>query len=386
MAHAKLSPSSAERWMTCPGSVALCDGLVDEGSSFAAEGTAAHWVAEQILLGKHDKFSVVGQKAENEYIVTADMVVDVERYITQIQDLVASTGGNLLVEQRLPISEWTGESDAHGTSDAVILASGEIIVCDLKFGRGVQVDAAENKQLMLYALGAVETFDIAAGPFERVRLVISQPRLGHYSEWTLTMADLEAFGAEVKAAAKATAATDAPHVPNEKACKFCKAKAACPALRSEVMDAFENVEPKTAEVDRLGWAMSKVALVETWCKAVRAEVEKELLAGKAIAGWKLVKGKMGNRKWADPTEAENVLKSLRLKVDQMYDLSLISPTSAEKLANSEVIGPRQWKKVLPLITRTEGGPSVAPESDKRPAIEPVSADEFDVVQPQDDFV
>ena len=78
MAHAKLSPSSAERWMTCPGSVALCDGLVDEGSSFAAEGTAAHWVAEQILLGKHDKFSVVGQKAENEYIVTADMVVDVE--------------------------------------------------------------------------------------------------------------------------------------------------------------------------------------------------------------------------------------------------------------------------------------------------------------------
>jgi hypothetical protein len=152
------------------------------------------------------------------------------------------------------------------------------------------------------------------------------------------------------------------------------------------MDAFENVEPKTAEVDRLGWAMGKVALVETWCKAIRAEVEKELLAGKAIAGWKLVKGKMGNRKWSDPTEAENMLKSLRLKVDQMYDLSLISPTSAEKLANSEVIGPRQWKKVLPLITRTEGGPSVAPESDKRPAIEPISSDAFDVVQPHDDFV
>lgn len=386
MAHARLSPSSADRWMTCPGSVALCEGMPDDSSSFAEEGTAAHWAAEQILLGKHDQFSVVGQKAENGITIDADMAADVMRYVTQIWDTAESMCGTLLVEQRLAIGSWTGEDGAHGTSDAVILAPGEIAVCDLKFGRGVEVFAENNRQLMIYALAAVEAFDIAAGPFDRVRLIISQPRLGNFSEWSLTLDELTAFGTQVTQAALGTMLKDAPLVPGEKACKFCKAKATCPALRSEVMDAFENVEPKTAEVDRLGWAMGKVALVETWCKAVRAEVEKELLAGKAIAGWKLVKGKMGNRKWSDPAEAEATLKSLRLKVDQMYDLSLISPTSAEKLANSEVIGPRQWKKVLPLITRTEGGPSVAPESDKRPAIEPVSADEFDVVQPQNDFV
>jgi hypothetical protein len=114
--------------------------------------------------------------------------------------------------------------------------------------------------------------------------------------------------------------------------------------------------------------MSKADLIEGWLKAIRAEVESRLLAGESVQGYKIVQGKRGNRAWADKAEAEALLKSMRLKVEEMFDLTLISPTSAEKLAKAAVIGPRQWPKVQALITQPEGNPSVAPESDKRPAL------------------
>lgn len=139
-AHAKrYSPSAAERWMTCPGSVAACMDLPDSSSSYADEGTAAHEMAERILLGEDGK-ALVGQCAENGVEFTADMLREVLKYTGYVQDMVQSTGGVLLVEQRLPLLPLTGE-DAHGTADAVILAGDELIVIDLKFGMGVRVDA-----------------------------------------------------------------------------------------------------------------------------------------------------------------------------------------------------------------------------------------------------
>lgn len=118
----------------------------------------------------------------------------------------------------------------------------------------------------------------------------------------------------------------------------------------------------------LGNLLASMDLIETFCKAVRAEAERELLAGRAVPGFKLVEGRRGARKWADETEVETTLKGMRLKTEEMYDFSLISPTSAEKLHKSGVIGPRQWPKLQSLITQSEGKPSVAPESDKRPAL------------------
>lgn len=383
MAHARLSPSSAKRWMTCPGSVKLTDGLVDEGSEHAAEGTAAHEMAERILKGEAG-FELVGRKAENGVEFTEDMLRYVQVYVTLITDL-RGEGGELLVEQRLPIGQWTGEDGAHGTSDAVIINGEELTVADLKFGRGVAVEADHNEQLMIYALAALDQYDLIHGPFSTVRLVISQPRLGAVSEWPVSVTDLLAFGERVKAAAAACDQPDAPLVPSEGACRWCKAKATCPKLQGEVLEMFEAVDPKDASLpaDNLALAMSKVGLIEGWCKAVRAETERRLLAGEAVAGWKLVQGKKGNRKWSDAEEAEALLKGFKLKLEDIYDLSLISPTTAEKRAAAGTIGPRRWKKLLPLITQSEGSPSVAPASDKRPAL-PVSAvtDEFEVLTPE----
>jgi len=135
----------------------------------------------------------------------------------------------------------------------------------------------------------------------------------------------------------------------------------------------EHIAP--ADDEWLSAAMGQAEQIEGWLKAVRAEVERRLLAGKSVPGYKLVKGKQGNRAWRDAEAAEALLKSFRLKIDEMYDMKVISPTTAEKvLAES----PKRWAKAQVLITRADGKPSVAPLSDKRPALEvkPV-AEEFE---------
>ena len=293
----------------------------------------------------------------------------------------------LFVEQRLPISGITGEADAHGTSDTVIVAGDELIVVDLKYGRGVAVEADNNPQLQIYALAALRQFSLAQD-FKTVRMVIHQPRLGAVSEWVQTVEELEAFAIDVAEAAAATHLPDAPLVPSEKGCKFCKAKAKCPAIRQQALDMFDALpvaEIPAAPADDLATAMAKVDLFEGWVKALRAETERRLLAGMPVPGFKLVQGKRGNRAWSDAAVAEETLKAMRVKHDQMYDYKLISPTTAEKLAKAEVIGPRQWPKVQALITQSEGQPSVAPESDKRPALVlDVAADFADLtVSPSD---
>ena len=398
MAHAELSPSSAARWMSCPGSVAACRGLADSSSTYAAMGTTMHHFAELCLTNGASAMEYVGQSyaKDGDPVTVFDntLALPTQTYVDQIRQLTESTGGTLLVEQRLPIGDITGEDGAHGTSDAVILTADELIVADLKGGMGVEVSAESNPQLMIYALAAYHHFSLVQD-FKTVRLVISQPRLNSYSEWAIPLEELLAFGEQVKKAAAITSLADAPLQASEKACKFCKAKATCPALTQAVEvatgamfdDLTEPTKPAGCTSDDLANKMALVKLVEDWCGAVRAETERRLLAGEPVAGYKLVQGKQGNRKWSDADEAEATLKGLRLKVDEMYDLSLISPTTAEKLASAGTIGPRQWKKVIPLITRSEGSPSVAPESDKRPAlVVGGNTDDFDVVQAAEDFV
>lgn len=409
--HAQLSPSSAVRWMACPGSVALCalGNLPDTSSAYADEGTDAHELASWVLddLSPDAKASdYLGRMMPKGTVVDADMANFVQQYVDYVRSVVESTGGSLLVEQRLPISDITGEDGAHGTADTVILAPGELIVVDLKYGRGVVVEAEDNPQLQIYALAALAEFSLAHD-FTQVRMVIHQPRAGGVSEWVQTVDEMEAFKAEVQAAAADCAYVLKTHDnseawaskylrPAEKACRWCKAKANCPALRSEVATTvgataqgplspaeFDDLTADApTEHDPAEWlaaCLKKVDLIEDWCKSVRAETERRLLSGLPVPGFKLVQGKRGNRAWTSAEEAEKLMKeTFRLKTEQMYDLKLISPTTAEKLQKAGEIGPRQWAKVTSLITQPEGKPSVAPESDKRPAlVMSATADEFE---------
>lgn len=367
--HAKLSPSSAARWMTCPGSVTLSEGIEDVGSSNADEGTMMHAFAAKCFETGTDAIGYVGQTdKETGLILQAKQAKDVQFYVDHVREIQASWGDEavLMVEQRLPIGWLTGEEGAHGTADAVIVTPDELIIVDAKFGFK-EVEADSNPQLMIYAAAAWDELKVAYD-FQRVRVVISQPRLLAKPEFGFSKGKLDYFVADVMFAAEQVRYAPDLFVPSEKGCQWCRAKAICPALREKVLDDFDAVVPETADQDDLARVMANANLIEGWVKAVRAEVERRLLAGEPVKGYKLVQGKRGNRMWANPEDAEVALKAMRIKHDQMYDYKLASPTSIEKLAKAEEIGPRQWVKIQALITQSEGQPSVAPESDKRPAL------------------
>lgn len=378
--HAKLSPSSAARWMSCPGSVTLSEGIEDKSSKNADEGTMMHYFAASCLETGVDAVDYIGVACEDTGLrLNEKQAKDVQFYVDHVREIVAATGGTLMVEQRLPIGWMTGEVGAHGTADAVIVTPDELIIVDAKFGYKL-VDADDNPQLMIYAAAAYDELKVAYD-FKRVRIAISQPRLLAKPEFTFSMAELYGFIEQVGASAEYTRHNPEKYVPSSKACQWCRAKPICPALRQQVMDAFDESTP-LADVrdDKLAYVMDRADMIEGWIKSIRAEVERRLLAGEPVTGYKLVQGKRGNRMWADPTVAEATLKGMRVKHDQMYDYKLASPTSIEKLVKAEEIGPRQWAKIQALITQSEGQPSVAPESDKRPAlVTSAAASDFDDV-------
>ncbi len=388
--HARLSPSGADRWMTCPGSVILGESYPNDSSEYAAEGTAAHELASWALTEGTDTAAYLGRKIEVEGF-TFEVDQDMADYVQQYVDNTRAIGGELFVEQRLSIAHLTGEEGAEGTSDAVIIAGTELVIRDLKYGRGVKVEAQGNRQLRIYALGALAEYELMYD-IQTVRLCIDQPRLNHVSEDVMAVDELLAFGENVTKCAKVVEIASKHRnnwvgksyeylQPSEDACRWCPVKPDCPALRDHVLttvaDDFVDVTKPIApqinvdrEVDNtlLGNLLNATDLIEGWCKAIRAKAEGELFAGREVPGYKLVEGRRGHRAWGDPADAEEVLKSMRLKMDEMYDLKLISPTTAEKLHKAGRIGPRQWPRIKDHITQPDGKPSVAPETDKRPAL------------------
>lgn len=422
--HALLSPSSAYTWIMCAASIAAQTGQPDESSEYADEGTAAHTIMAYCLLDGFDASASLGQivkVGEREFEVDEEMAGFVQMYVDRVRERIdalklAGAHVQMYVEQRLPIQHITGEQGAKGTSDTILIATwpdgrAEQEVWDLKYGRGVEVSAEWNFQGLMYAAAAYEEHSEFVD-FQRVRIVIHQPRVNpDPSEWELTPAQLLQWVDTVAkpAAQHAMGLVGQPlgpadFNPGEKQCRFCKARAVCPALAMHVEQTvgmeFEALgeiaagDPKEAAARiagdvmmldgaALGTIYPSLPLIETWAKAVLARIEAELMLGHAVPGTKLVQGRRGARQWESADEAEKLLKGMRLKNDQMYNFKLISPTQAEKLLAKE--SPRRWKKVETLITQRDGAPSVAPESDKRPALviapleddfEPVTDDSF----------
>lgn len=182
--------------------------------------------------------------------------------------------------------------------------------------------------------------------------------------------------------------------PGDAQCQYCQASADCPALKQAVAAATDiscerlsdptpletEVIPVFGNADEIAGMYGKLGMIRKWCDAVEAKAFGMVKSGQITEemGWKLVDGRQGNRDWDNPAEVEEMLKGWRLKVEQMYSLSLISPTQAEKVLAEN---PRRWKKLQERITRSAGKMEVAPASDKRPAISTKpSSDGFDVIE------
>ncbi|MDB5964787.1 MAG: bbp38, partial [Polaromonas sp.] len=403
--HAKLcSPSGAEGWFACPGRVVMEAPFPDKGSEYSADGTARHEICAFALIVTGGRVADhVGQVCANGVTYQPQWVEEDQDYVDTIRALAAD-GGELFVERVVNFERFTEvPGDSFGTADAIVLkplgnGTHELIVADRKTGYH-EVDVERNKQLQLYALGAYDEFRLAYD-ISRVRLVIHQRAA---REWDCSIEQLLAFAQEARSRAITVQNAVAMHgdvdpaewertflnqAPTEDACRYCKAMATCPSMQRTVqdvvgadfadLDGIEESPVGIATADRLADAMAAAGLIEDFIKAVRAEVERRLLAGTEVPGFKLVLGKAGARRWADAAAAEEMLrKTFRLPVEKAYDLSLISPTTAEKLHKAGEIGKRQWPKLQPLIGRSDPKPSVAPVTDKRDAWAPTPvADDF----------
>jgi hypothetical protein len=431
--HARLSPSSSAQWTACAVAPRRQQGFADTSNDAADQGTVAHDLGEQCLKAGDDvwldiyrgKLATVDANGDVTYwsteqphlpqthhLIDDEMIAGVKVYTDFVRGLLKG-GGELFVEQRVSIEHITGEKGARGTSDTVILFPEEICIVDLKFGM-VQVDASEpnttlneafasappdaqvlhlfpgmeqrkpNTQLVMYADGALREHELFHD-FKRVRIIIVQPRLDHIDEYVMPIEEHRAWVQWIRERADETRNPDAVATPGAKQCKYCAVSgdpSRCPeqalAALNEAFGDFTDLD--AAEVRQvptldLSAVYAKIEFLRGFCKAVEGRVLDELNTGHPVAGYKLVVGKEGNRKWVSEDKAVELLKSFRMKDDEMYDRSVISPTTAEKKLKKEQ--PKRWAKCEALIVRAPGAPTVVPESDPRPARVVNHADDFD---------
>ena len=395
--------------MNCPGSMAFDQ--TDTGTTFADDGTTSHAFAQLCLANNRDAEFYLGaahKVSGKDYVMDQERADFVQSYVDDVRR--RALGGQLFIEVRVDLEEWLGE-DQGGTADAVILQPEHelLIVEDLKYGMGEKVYAKytdetgtvhPNPQAALYALGALRFAELFA-PLKNVVLVIHQPRLNHVDEHTMTVAELLEFGDDARRAADVARSAmkipvDSPSLntfldPDYKTCRWCKAKAICPALARKVADEvrmdFDTVQadpPPQAPhgAEQLAKAYLAVPLVRDWANAVESELTRMVSEGKEVIGpdgkpYKFVEGREGKRAWADAVAAEGLL------VGQLADKAykpreIITLPAADKLLNRKATK-QLWQDVfVPLVKRGSASRVLALGSDPRPPYSGAAgADEFE---------
>lgn len=370
-AHAKLSPSAAARWINCPGSVGLSASCPDPGSSaYADEGTAAHAAGELKIRMQNSEISAKEYKKRLKALTASEywsgeMDEATDFYADLVQERVNALGGPdavLMVEQHFSLDEWV--PGGFGTSDAVVIGGSTIEVIDLKYGKGIRVEAEGNPQLRLYGLGAAALFgDIY--DLERIRMTICQPRLDHVSSEELSLADLKTWADEVVAPAAHLAEKDDAPVHSGDWCRWCPAKAVCRerAEANLALARYEFRDPPLLTPDEIGEVMERAEELQKWAADVQAYALQQALAGEHFSGWKLVEGR-STRKYADDIKVAETLQAAGFPEAALYERKLYGITAMEK-----IVGKKKLTDVLgDLIIKPAGKPVLVPASDKRPEI------------------
>jgi hypothetical protein len=380
-AHAVLSASGASRWLNCTPSARMCEGIQEETSAYATEGTLAHEYAENILRKKlglitTKEYNLKNGDLRSHPMYTTDLDDEVDPYVTLVLEQIAearatSPDALILLEEKVSLEVYIKEG--FGTCDLIIIADGIMYITDLKFGKGVRVSAVENSQLMIYGVGALEAFGMLYD-IHTVRLTICQPRLDAVSTWDIDAAELLTWAEEyvTKQAEKAYAG-EGEHNPGDW-CRFCKAKPFCPALREEALFIAEAdfTEPEgLVEEEGLLEVYHIADRVVQYLDAVKAHIYSSALAGKKWPGLKLVQTK-ANRRIVDEAKAISILR----KEGYAEELFLNTTVRLAGLGDlKKYLGEKKRDTLLKdVIIQPEGKPALVPESDNRPEVS--SADDF----------
>lgn len=372
--HALLSPSASQRWLNCTAAPLLEAKEPDKETDFTREGTLAHAMCAKHIkefygLPLGDEPDEIEELSPKYY--APEMDEHVGTYTTYVCECYerakkATKDAKLFIETRLDLTAFI--PDAFGTADAIIITDGVMEVIDFKYGKGVKVEAEGNTQMRIYALGAYELFswiyDIRA-----VRMTIIQPRLGNFTAEEMPADDLKAWGKYVLRP-RASEAVSGRGVQKPGAwCKFCKIAGKCKALAATCASLAER---GTLSPDELGKdILPMLPVVKSWVTRAEDEALKMALSGETITGYKLVEGR-SNRIITDPEKVVDALRENGFGDEVIYKpKELCTLTGLEAAVGRKKLGELIGK----YIDKPQGKPTLAPLSDKRPAINP--ADDFD---------
>jgi hypothetical protein len=416
-AHAQLSPSKRNRWALCPGSIREEAKYPEQsGGAAAIDGTHTHHLLETCLKEKaiYSAFYVGVEMEDHEglFVVDKERAARVQIALDYIRKRVTDSFMTLLSESKVDPAFLLGRDDLSGTVDVQIIGNGVLELIDYKDGMA-PVDAKGNMQLEQYAYGVLAGYKLpvnSAYPFDTVRMTIIQPKLAMknmnpISSFDVSVRDLMAnIGTIVKQAA-ATDAPDAPLVPGESQCKYCRAKGNCSALASNVMKEvgimFQPIVNQTLDVAQqsadkdptamndaqIRQIMEAAPLMRQLLEGVEKEALRRLKAGQSIDGLKLVNGR-GSRAWALP-ESEIAEKLVKMGIPKtaVYETKLVTPAKAEKLTWTKKDGEvkqlteRQLKTMeQEYVVKMAGSITVVTESDSRPAVILNAAPMFSAVE------
>ena len=371
--HALLSASSAHRWLACPPSAVAAELYPEQDTDYTREGTFAHEVAEWVASGKSKTEPMT--QGQNDGI-TPEMIDNAQAYRDYIHEQIKGAGATVLLEQRVDFSPWVPEG--FGTCDCIIIQGETMTIIDYKYGVGVPVSAVDNPQMKLYALGALNDYGIAFD-VKTIEMHIFQPRIDNISTDAITVADLLTWAEKtVKPTAEKAIKGKGTHKPGDH-CKFCPHAGKCRALTKVCTEYVETHGARVGVETLAPFEVAKILemepLIALWLKRVKTQALTDLLDGINIPGYKVVEGKQGNRKWTDELQVAGALSAAGYNMEDYTETKVLSPAAMDKALGKKKVA----ELLLDYIDRAPGAPTIAPETDKRPAYDRVAEAKKDFI-------
>lgn len=361
--------------MNCTPSARLEQEFEGTESEAAKEGTAAHALCEHKLkkaLHMRSKRPVSDYNSD-EMEECSDAYVD---FVMEQYELAKQTCKDpvVLIEQKLDFSCYV--PDGFGTGDCIIISDGKLHIIDLKYGMGILVEAEENPQMKLYALGALEIYD-ALYDIKEVSMTIFQPRRENVSTWTISVDELKNWAEkELKPKAQMAYRGEGEYLPGEW-CTFCRAAVRCRARAEEKLKLAQSefkLPPLLTDTE-IEEILSILLDLTKWGNEILAyATEAAVTHGKDWRGFKVVEGR-SVRKYRDEDQVAEAAKEAGYT--DIYRKSLIPLIEMQKL-----MGKQKFEEVLGgLVFKPPGKPTLVPVADKRPAINVMNAiNEFNEIK------